>query len=807
MASTPTPGLSRQVGPTSSGVVDPKHAAGLGMPQEADNTTTTPSPIEARLATFIGDHWEDLRTSYTVFHQMCWQNILYYAGQLWINWDASRRIWYPAVPDDEYTPQPNVNYFAPAIDSITAIFKIPAIECMPKQQTNEDAHEVAEIGNALADEFMRQNALDNGGSSLDKTGKGDIASQLFTLCGNFFTIVKQKEYGVGEQPDIETVPININQCPQCATITRTPVPDPATVPSPGDLLMGQQVNGPGITPPTPPICQQCQVPMTSSPSTDTRQKKDPITGVPLTNPIIKHTAECHVGNPLFALPRAGSSCPEAAGYTFWAERMWIDDIYRLWKFEAQPDNQYLDSMESSWEIAMNYYFTGYSNLTLSNRESALVLIVYIEPDRLKEIPEGGVAVWINGQLVRYDRWQDVSYFGHQLTHAGYLKMPTTYFYRTSAFDLAQVQKELNRYESVIALHSMTAASDSLVIDENTKVSNVSGRGDRIIYFRSIGPGSKEPHRLVHGSLDNGIYEQRQKLQDVLQNISGAVNVWRGQQAGSVTAASGISQLRSQAEQMFSKPVDNWNGCWTATVAKGVKILQKVLQPWEIAAIMGKGHDVQIAKFKAANLDDMLEWKATTHGLPKTRDERRQDLLSLFDRKMLDIQDPNVREEIAELFGNTGMGIAFNLDATRARAENDRMGKGEKVQFMPDVEDLQVHLFIHGEFIKRLDFDQLEQPVQQLVLSHYMETKMALNQQMLMSTESQVEYKAAAIGKAAPEQAKPGTLLGGGPGQPSEGGGSPDGGHTQPKPAPANPAAPKPVPSGKTTVRTGPTPKQ
>lgn len=804
MATLPPGATLNSIADPDSAPTDPKALLGMKMqPGTGDNKAN--DPVGVRIESWLLGQWEDLRTAYTVYHQVCWQNFLYYAGQLWILWDRDRRQWYPAIPEDEYTPQPNINDFAPGIDAITSVYRIPNVESSPKVEDNEDAHEVAEIANILAEEFIRENGLENGGQTDNHDGVGDRAGQLFTLAGNVFTIVRKKKVGAGERPIIETVPMTQVTCPDCGLSDKLP-PDHSTLaPPPSSMLMGQQVNAVPC-----PSCGGGNV--QQQPTTTTRQQIDPLTQKPATTPVIQWTAECSVGNPLFALPRPGATSFKKMGYIVWAERMSLDEIYERWQFEAQPDNQYLDSMEASWEIAMNYYFTGYSNLTLATKTSALVIMVFVEPDKVKEIPEGGVAVMINDKLINYATWQDACPCGHELTHFGYFNMPTTFFYRTPAFDMAQVQKELLRYESIIALHAMTSAADSLIIDENTKVSNVTGRGDRIVYWRSIGPGSKEPHRLEHGSLDNGIYEQRQRLRDALQQISGAVAVWRGQQTGSVTSAAGISQLRGQAEQMFSKPVDNWNAGWIETISKGVKLKQLLMEPWEIAAITGPGRDVAIQKFKQANLDSVLKWVSSTKGLPKTRDEKRQDLLAMYDRKMLDITDPNVKTRIVDLFGETGMDKEFNLDATRARWENSQLAQGKPVQFMPEVEDLAVHLYIHGQRIKRLDYDQLEPDQQKAMLDHYMETKMANEQLMLQNMESQVEYDAAKIGKEAPIQPEPGTLLGGGP----QGGGGGEGGQGAPTAPKGNrggridggPHAPgrRPVASGQSVVPTGPAPK-
>lgn len=773
-------------GARSSGMYSPEAMKAGEIKLDPENDPDHQKPINDRMQAFVSEKWQDLRTAYTVYHQMCWQNILYYANMLWIKWDTQRRIWGLAEAEDgEWTPQPLVNYFAPASDSVASIFKLPEVEAVPRQEDNMKAHEVAEIANILSDYFRTENGLVN--VKDNQESKGHTAAQLFVLCGNVFTIVRKKKDGYISKPLTEQVPMADVNCPACGWSNRidaqqamqmmAPAPTPETGvegANAGGLDVGMGGTGPlagmegagGAPGGGGGKCPQCQAPgLQVEPIVITRPKKDPITQQTMTEQRPKFKIQCDVMNPLYALPRAGSRSFQSARYLLSAERMAVDEIFEEWGYEAQPDNQFLDSMESSWEIALNFYYTGYSSLTSATKESALVIRAFVEPGKVKAIPEGGIGTWCNEKLINYESWEDACPVGHQLTHAGYLKMPTTFFYRTSMFEVAGVQKELNRYEALIALHSMTSASDSVVIDDNTSVTQITGRGDILVHWRSIGPGSQPPHRMQHGSLDDGIYQKHQQLRDQIQNISATVNVWRGQQAGSVTAAAAISQLRGQAEQMFSDPSDNWQKLWVETVRKGVKLLQLTMEPWQIAEIMGEGHDLQIIKFKQADLDKMLNWVPTSHGLPRTRDEKRNDMLALYDRGALDIQDPGVKIRISELFGETGMEQMFNRDATRARAENDMMKLGQKSTFMPDIEDLQVHLFVHGEHIKRLDFDKYPDGSKKTFLEHYMETKMALAQLMMMQQTVQASGAGAGAGQGAASA----------PGGEGERGGSPGGG--------------------------------
>ncbi len=749
----------------------------VANPNQADQD----KPWGDRFQTFVKTKWEGLRTAYVIYHQLVWQDLLYYVGQLWIQWDKNRRIYQPTEPEDDYTPQPEINYYAPAADAVCSVFSMPDVECIPKVHTNDDAHDVAEVANVLAREFAVRNGLKD--PKGNEVSVADRASQLFVQAGNIFGIVRKRNCGTFEQPIIDQIPMTGVRCPQCDTASAVPNDDPMLQPpppSPSDMLMGQQVNGPGMNgqPPYQPPCPTCAQPLQTYPTTKPKQRLDPETGKPVNNTIIRWDAEFKLGNPLYALPRAGATSMKKSRYILWAERMTIDEIYEEWQAEVQPDNQFLDSMESSWEIALNFYYTGFTSMTEATKDSALVIIAFIEPGKCKDVPEGGVGVLVGGNLIDIQQWNDWCAGEHPVSHACYLDVPVTFMGRSVMFDVAAHQKELNRYESIIALQGMTQASDSVVVDENTKVTEITGRGDRIIYYRSIGPGSQPPHRMTHGTLDAGVYEQRQKLLDNIQNVTGAVNVWRGQQAGSVTAAGAISQLRGQAEQMFSKPTQNWNNFWAEQHRKGVKVMQQVMTLEEITTILGADNVIKATKFKNAKLDDVLDWKAGGKGMSRTRDERKEEILSLFDRQMLDVNDPNVQENINDLFGETGMKTMFNKDATRARYENARLRMGETVQFMPDVENLEVHLFIHSEEIKELDFDTLPDPVKQMMLEHYMLTKMALTQQMMMQQEA---AQGGGGGKSASGPPKPpGSSSASGPGAPAGGHQSGPGEHGGPE---------------------------
>jgi hypothetical protein len=657
-------------------------------------------PLQAAAADWVPKAWDTVKEAFVMYHQAAWGCFLMYSGKMWIEWDKQRKTYVPKEPADEYVPTPDINRFSPACDAVASNFaRVPEIEAVPTKITDENSHEIASVVSKLCDHAIKDNALRS--DYKNDEDKAGLAAQLLTLCGSAFTEVWVQTLTVGEQPRMEQRPAFGVQCLTCDTYNVSPQPPP-------------------------PVCPTCQQPYQVTQTQAQLPVLDETSGEPIMDPIHKYKVNVKVGNPIYAYPRPGST--NMGGIYFgWAERLPLSEIKSRWEIEAEPDQLYPDGFTTQFENTLNYFYQGFMSGTNKMEDSALVVRFFVEkpgPNRpgVIDFPEGLEAILINGEVKKAVPWDFVE---HPFTKADYTQIPTLFFGRSVAFDLFNIQQEINRYESLIALHGMVTAVDPIVVEENSVVSEITGRSDKQIIWRSSGPGSSPPHRMGHGSLDPAVYQKLEALHSEMENISGAVSVFRGQQEGDITAASAISQLRGQAEMMFSKPVNNWNNLWKETVRKIIKNYQRYLTPAEIAAIVGPNLEVAINAFKMCDLDAMVELVATDHGLPRTRDERRQEMMALFDAHALDLNDANVRQKIFELFGETGMMKTFNADATRARMENKRMQSGQPPMFLPSIQDNAVHFSIHAEAINSLGFDKLPPPVQQLMIEHANATKAVL----------------------------------------------------------------------------------
>jgi hypothetical protein len=656
--------------------------------------------------TWMTAKWSELKNAYIIFHQNCWESFLHYVGELWVEWNSTRKIMDRVQPDDEFVPQPRINKFSPTIDSIVSNFNtVPEVEAVVKSDLSGDirAHGIAEICSTLGEHFLRTNGLK--GDYKSQSDKAGIAAQIFVLCGNVLTCVYPEQSGTFDRQEMEDGQLVSWKCYVC------------------DLTQE--------TPQAPERCPNCGGPLATKPVQRMVPMIDPLTGKPKVTSIPEYRVCCELGNPLYFFPRPGSTGMHDNPYMLYAIRMPLDYIHYRWQqdakgqpFEAEADQEFSDGYNVTFEHALSYYYTGFSNSSLGSKDSCLVKFAYVEPGKVKDFPDGMYAVEINKKLVEFYTWADF-FVEHPLTRACYAPVPTLFWARSVAFDLVNIDREVITYESLIKLHAMTSAVDPVVIDENTVVSEITGRADKTIKWRSLGPGSAAPHRMQHGTLDDGVYKKLDQLYAEYEHISGSVKVYRGEQPGSVTAASAIADLKDQAEQSFSRPVSSWNNLWSETVRKGVKTMQKRLTPEQITKIIGPDHASKIEDFLFCDLDSTVDWISTGMGLPRTRTQRKQEMLELFDRGALDVNDVNVKEQIFELFGHTGMMKQFNADATRARYENKMMQQGQPATMMPEIEDIAVHFAEHAQAIKSLEFEHWDPIAKQLLIEHAILTKQAL----------------------------------------------------------------------------------
>jgi hypothetical protein len=683
-----------------------KSALGMKGPAEPDPE----DELAEQVTKFVTEKWVDLKSAYWMYHSWIWGALLMYAGELWIEYAPDRKLYQRVVPKDDFVPQPRLNKFAASIDAIASNFQqVPEVEAVPTPLDNIQNVGIAEVANELATYFIKDAALRSDYHSDDN--KVGTAGQMLTLMGCFFTNVYVEDKEIGREKVMEEQPGFEMQCLQC------------------DIFQGDLTE-------EPMACPQCgNTDILKNPKTIQAQAVDEETGEPKTRAITEKHVRLDIENPIYQYPRPGARDMKTKDWIMIAERNSLDEIWRKYGIEAQADSEYPDGWNTTNENALNFFYLGYSNYALSGKDAAMVIRVYCEPGKLKDYPDGFYGVYVNGKCQKATKW---NYLEDPLTKCDYKAIPTLFFPRSVAFDLVGVQKEKSDFWSIFKLHALTTAVDPWLQDLDTMVTEITGRGDKVIKYRKISPDSEAPHHAQAGHLDEALYRLDDKIDQEFDNISQAVQAFRGEVPEGVKSGTGLESLSSQAEFMFSGPVANWNGCWKESVRKGVKCMQKSYTTAQLLEIVGPDKMTELQAFQQCDLDKCVEWIASKGGTPRTRQDRKNEMVTLFDRQALDLQDPEVKQKLFELFGETGMMSTFNKDATRARMENIAIKNGGDPMFMPEIEDLETHYGIHADQIKSPDFLKWKPEAQTKLIQHALMTKQAIQSQAQPPEKIQVQ---------------------------------------------------------------------
>ncbi len=667
--------------------------------------TDATEPLLSRAQSFVPEAWGSVKSAYTVYRQAVWEVRLRYVNQQWLDWDTDRRMFKRAVPNDPWVPMPNINRIGPWIDGISSNFgSIPEIEAVPVPLDDHKKMGIADVVNKLCEHAIKDNALRSDYGS--REDRSNTARQMFTLGGCVFTRVRLEQKKIGEKEILAEQPTFAVQClsPECG---------------------GQY---PDLREPVQacPGCGSPQITIEEGMSMLPQMGED---DKPVMEAVTEPRVIVDVEDPVWFSPRPGATSMDNVGWMTCGRRLSTDEVKERTGVDAVADGEFPDGFNTSYANELIYWYLGYAAPQDAVQESCLFVEFWCEPGKKKEFPEGCYATYFNGKVQTAVAWEEQGPVDNPLTKFDFEALPGIFFPRAKAFDLCDIQRQLSQLDSMIELHLKTNAVEPIVIDENTIVSEITGRADKIVKWRSIGPGSKEPHRMKHGSMDPAIYDRVKYLEEKGQSIAATVSVFMGEQPGSITAASAISQLRGQAEMQFAVPVKNYNNGWKETVRKCMFFYQKY--PLEVLVeIVGKDKLTQINDFINADLKRDLEFIATSNGLPRTRDERRQEMMVLFDKGALDTNDSAVRQKIFELFGDTGLMKNFNLDATRARA-NVRTTKdaGMVPLFRPGIDNAEIHNSIATDAAKELDFDQWPPPSQGALMQYIGQIQGFLQQQM------------------------------------------------------------------------------
>lgn len=647
---------------------------------------------DGTIKTALAYHWE--------------KNHLFLDGQQWITYDGNRGtggIWRPLqpMPQNEYIPRPVTNYTYDAYQTLKAYLlkNKPRLTVRPNTQSHEDksAAKVAEL------------VTETNWERLNEQMNCEIAASSLLTYG---TVIKKNFWDTSSLM-MAKVPV-MQQIPQM---------DPQTGQPNGQMDEVHQTDEEGN-----PVFQEIPLgDLNSGVVEPLRFALDPL-AIDLADP--RWVAEWSIKPLNWIVENYTKDMP---GYTNRAqevkeEKNLSSSMQRFYNLRASTGVKNFGSFGSTTNSAGGEMVKG----------CAVVKEYYERPTA--KYPKGRLVVVANGiPLYAGDSPYEGPEKGdwHPYSECRWELFPGRFWGKSPLDYVTEINKQINSIDSVIALTRKTmAVPQKLEPKGSIPDGQWTGMPGQRIQYRP-GPNGEKPELLPALGVNEQVFKEREQKKQDIQQISGAVDILKGDRPPGVTAASAISILFEVATGKLGPILDRWKLFIEKSEKKKLRIVAKKFReprPDFIKMLLSYNRDLvedDIQDFIGEDLRDNCNViMEAASSIPKIKAAEQQRLIELANMGLIDMQDPKNRIELLERFGINGFNASTSLDIKRAEWENDLL---DELSASPDNKPVVLEIDNDAEHIKCHE-DRMKQPA---FMSMPIEVHQAYNEHIQQHRDNQM----------------------------------------------------------------------
>jgi len=383
-------------------------------------------------------------------------------------------------------------------------------------------------------------------------------------------------------------------------------------------------------------------------------------------------------------------------------------------------------------------------------ENAAVVKEYYEAPTRKH-PKGRMVVVANG-IPLYAG--DSPYQGpeqgdwHPYSEARWEVVPGRFWGKSPLDDATELQKHINSIDSTIILVRKTQAIPQklIPIGSGVKKGEWTGRPGQEIYYRD---GSAPPSTIDATNVGQQVFQEREMKKAEIKEITGAIDILKGDRPPGVTAASALEMLYEVGTGKLRPILDRWRRFIESDQKKQLRLVgQKYREPRPefIKLLHMKNKELPKETLEAFigtdlydNFNVIIE---AGSNIPKLESAEKANLIQLAQIGTLGLENPENRMEFNKRMGISGFDQEVGPDQVRAEWENDIL---DNILYSPDnlpvvlaCDNHVLHMEIHDRRKKKPDYISLPPEVQQAYEQHDMEHEQMLQQQKLSAQlEAQV----------------------------------------------------------------------
>ncbi len=335
---------------------------------------------------------------------------------------------------------------------------------------------------------------------------------------------------------------------------------------------------------------------------------------------------------------------------------WVKQVFGIDATSAS-----LESVDSDMLTAM-----GISRGS-SKKDQTTILEVWVKPNYLPELPDGGMFIIAANQVVQgFDSWP---YEHGQYPFAKLDASPTGKFYTSSIVeDLIPLQRELNRSRSQLIEAKNRMSKPQLVAEKGSvDPKKMTTEPGQVIEYAV---GHAPPQPLPLQNIPSYVTEEISRLYDDMADISGQHEVSHGSTPPGVTAATAISFLTEQDESLIA---GNYSSLEESIEKVAYQSLVYVKMFWDetrLVKIVGTEGTFDVQTFKGSDLRGNSDIRVESgSSLPKSRAAKQAFIMDLM---KMGFVPPEEGLELLEVGGLNRIYERIQIDKRQAQRENLKM---------------------------------------------------------------------------------------------------------------------------------------
>lgn len=334
-------------------------------------------------------------------------------------------------------------------------------------------------------------------------------------------------------------------------------------------------------------------------------------------------------------------------------------------------------------------------------------------------------------------------------------------------DTSELQKRINSIDATVILARKTMAIPQKLVPKGSGVKRGewTGRPGQMVNYTP--KNGMAPSTVQAAGVDAQVFQERSQATEDIKQISGAIDILKGERPPSVSAASALELLFEVGTGKLRPALDRYKDFIESSQKKQLKLVARHYQePREhfIKLLQLRNSDLPlqaIENFIGADLRDNCNIQVEAgSNVPKLISAKKAQLQQAAQMGILNLEVPENRMRYMEEMGITGYDQDISPDVKRSEEENDKLKDGQEVIVL-DVDNHEIHNEVHTREMKKSWFMEADPMIQQAYMAHVEEHRIKVEE-----AEQQAIEKAIAMG-AAPGAA--GGAPGGGGTTPGKGG--------------------------------------